>query len=153
MIQGYLQTLRIQKELPAKEALALQKLAHLEAANKQPRTKLRQTNQQSATKKFLIFWVRREASQGVKRVDLICPGFTSDCLETLEEISQEAQQAYLHAGGEEFHYIPCLNDSNAWVEGMYELSKSHMGGWPLNAAVNDHLTTSRREALAIGAQN
>jgi ferrochelatase len=47
---------------------------------------------------------------GVKRVDVMCPGFTSDCLETLEEINMEAREAFLHAGGKEFHYIPCLND-------------------------------------------
>ncbi|PUE28839.1 ferrochelatase [Limnohabitans sp. Jir61] len=94
------------------------------------------------------------AQKGVKRVDLICPGFTSDCLETLEEISDEAQEAYLHAGGEVFHYIPCLNDSPAWVTGLYELSKSHMGGWPILSSQNStELQTSRQEALALGAKN
>ena len=93
------------------------------------------------------------AQQGVKRVDLICPGFTSDCLETLEEISPEAQEAYLHAGGETFHYIPCLNDSQTWVQGMYALSKEHLGGWSLSASDAAALAVSRQEALALGAKN
>jgi ferrochelatase len=55
------------------------------------------------------------AQAGTARVDVVCPGFTSDCLETLEEINQEAREAFLHAGGKEFHYIPCLNDDAAWI--------------------------------------
>jgi ferrochelatase len=71
----------------------------------------------------------------------------------LEEISQEAQEAYLHAGGETFHYIPCLNDSATWVNGMHALCLSHMGGWPMPASDAQQLAVSRSEALALGAKN
>jgi ferrochelatase len=93
------------------------------------------------------------AQQGVKRVDLICPGFTSDCLETLEEISQEAKEAYLHAGGEVFHYIPCLNDSETWIQGLHGLSKEHMGGWSLQGPTASSLAISREQALSLGAKH
>ena len=91
------------------------------------------------------------AQNGVKQVDLICPGFTSDCLETLEEIAQEAQEAFLHAGGESFRYIPCLNDQASWIEALHNLSVRHMANWPLNGADEAALANSRQEALALGA--
>jgi len=91
------------------------------------------------------------AQQGVKRVDLICPGFTSDCLETLEEIAQEAQEAFHASGGETFHYIPCLNDSPEWVNAMRNLCLHHMGGWPMPASTQEANAASRQTALALGA--
>lgn len=69
------------------------------------------------------------AKQGVKRVDLICPGFFSDCLETLEEIAIEARQAFLQAGGQEFQYIPCLNDSDDGIHALADLCELHGVGW------------------------
>ena len=71
------------------------------------------------------------AQNGVKRVDVMCPGFTSDCLETLEEINQEAREAYMHAGGQEFRYIPCLNDDNAWITALSTIAQENLGGWPV----------------------
>ena len=65
---------------------------------------------------------------GVKRVDVICPGFTSDCLETLEEINMEAREAFLHAGGQSFHYIPCLNDDPEWITALFNVSLQHHVG-------------------------
>ena len=90
---------------------------------------------------------------GVKRVDVVCPGFTSDCLETLEEISMEARAAFLLAGGKTFHYIPCLNDDPEWITALCSISEQHMGGWntqdePDAAA----MATSRIAALAMGAK-
>lgn len=73
------------------------------------------------------------ARQGVQRVDVMCPGFTSDCLETLEEIAMEAKAEFLHAGGKEFNFIPCLNGDAAWVQGMMEIAELHMVGWPTMA--------------------
>jgi ferrochelatase len=70
------------------------------------------------------------AKQGVKRVDVACPGFTSDCLETLEEIDQEARAAFLSAGGQEFNYIPCLNDRHDWIAALSAIAIRHLQGWP-----------------------
>ena len=89
---------------------------------------------------------------GVKRVDVVCPGFTSDCLETLEEINMEVREAFLHAGGKEFHYIPCLNDDPEWITALCNLTQQHLLGWnTLNAADPAALAASRAAALAQGA--
>lgn len=94
------------------------------------------------------------AQAGVKRVDVACPGFISDCLETLEEIAQEAREAFLHAGGQAFHYIPCLNDSADWIAALGRLSEQHLGGWPTRQAPDaSTLAATRAAALAAGAKN
>ncbi|QCX53466.1 ferrochelatase [Elizabethkingia sp. JS20170427COW] len=54
--------------------------------------------------------------KGIKNIVVACPAFVSDCLETLEEISVEGKETFLHAGGEQFTYIPCLNDDDDWVQ-------------------------------------
>jgi len=92
------------------------------------------------------------AQQGVKKVDVICPGFTSDCLETLEEIQQEAQEAFLHAGGEGFNYIPCLNNNAQWIEALTDISLDHMHAWNLAAPDEASLAASRARALAHGSK-
>jgi ferrochelatase len=61
------------------------------------------------------------ARQGLKRVDVVCPGFTADCLETLEEIAVEARRAFLGAGGRAFHALPCLNESPEWIAAMAKI--------------------------------
>ncbi|MCB1973159.1 MAG: ferrochelatase [Burkholderiaceae bacterium] len=91
------------------------------------------------------------AQSGVGRVDVVCPGFTSDCLETLEEISQEAREAFLHAGGKEFHYIPCLNDSPEWVTALSRITQQHLSGWPVQPDSASALADARAHALAGGA--
>ena len=90
---------------------------------------------------------------GVKRVDVICPGFSADCLETLEEINMEGREAFLHAGGKEFHYIPCLNDDPEWITALCKLAQQHLLGWPTQAAPDAAaLQASRAAALALGAK-
>jgi len=64
------------------------------------------------------------AQQKVERVDVICPGFVADCLETLEEIGIEARRAYVTAGGREFHLIPCLNESPEWMAALAAIASS-----------------------------
>jgi ferrochelatase len=66
------------------------------------------------------------ARGGLKSVDVVCPGFPADCLETLEEISMECREAFLHAGGETFHYIPCLNERPDWIAALADLSLTHV---------------------------
>jgi len=67
------------------------------------------------------------ARGGLKRVDVICPGFPADCLETLEEIAMECREAFLHAGGETFHYLPCLNERADWIEALADICLAHLG--------------------------
>jgi len=94
------------------------------------------------------------AKAGVGRVDVVCPGFTSDCLETLEEIAMEGRQAFLTAGGKAFNYIPCLNDDDAWITALCDLTVQHLAGWPTKAAPDAAaLAASRAAALALGAKN
>ena len=61
-------------------------------------------------------------SQGIKKAQLICPGFAVDCVETLEEINQEARDIFLQAGGKDFAYIPCLNDSEEHIKLLRDLA-------------------------------
>ncbi len=69
------------------------------------------------------------AKAGTRSVEVICPGFASDCLETLEEISMEAREAFLEAGGQEFAYIPCLNDRSSHIDLLEQLVQQHVAGW------------------------
>jgi protoporphyrin/coproporphyrin ferrochelatase len=74
--------------------------------------------------------LRALAKAGTARVDVFCPGFTSDHLETLEEIADEGKHAFMESGGKEFNYIPALNDSNGWMKALADIAEQHMQGWP-----------------------
>jgi len=67
--------------------------------------------------------------KGVKNIQVICPGFSVDCLETLEEVSMENRDIFLEAGGEQYGYIPCLNDDAAHIRLFSELVSQHTQGW------------------------
>ena len=97
------------------------------------------------------------ARDGVRSVDVMCPGFTSDCLETLEEIDMECKRAFEAAGGQQFNYIPCLNESKEWIAALGEITEGHLVGWPTvrlgldkDEALTD-LATGRERAIALGA--
>jgi protoporphyrin/coproporphyrin ferrochelatase len=93
------------------------------------------------------------AQSGVKSVDVVCPGFPVDCLETLEEISMEAKEAFLHAGGKEFSYIPCLNDSQPWITALADVAEQHLSGWDTRSAPDAQgLEMQKRLALGLGAK-
>ena len=72
--------------------------------------------------------------EGVKKLLVVCPAFISDCLETLEEIAEEGKETFVHAGGESFEMIPCLNVHPLWV--------ATLKGW-----INEYSSGSRRLVL------
>jgi ferrochelatase len=102
--------------------------------------------------------LQKLAREGVERVDLMCPGFSSDCLETLEEISMEAREDFIAAGGKQFGYIPCLNESPKWIAALAEIAEQHMIGWPTmmtahqRDALQQDADLGRAEALRLGAK-
>jgi ferrochelatase len=95
------------------------------------------------------------ARAGVTHVDVICPGFPADCLETLEEIAMEGRDSFVAAGGKEYRYIPCLNGTPAFISALVDLCAGHMQGWPVaqadSAARAAEAEKSRARAMALGA--
>ncbi|HXZ47445.1 MAG TPA: ferrochelatase [Usitatibacter sp.] len=67
--------------------------------------------------------------QGVARVDVVCPGFAADCLETLEEIALEGRETFREAGGKDFHYIPTTNDTPTWMTALSVLAAQNLQAW------------------------
>ena len=70
------------------------------------------------------------ANNGIKSVNIICPGFSADCLETLEEIDIQNREFFMEAGGEKFDYIPALNDDDNHIELLSNIILKHTNGWP-----------------------
>jgi ferrochelatase len=87
--------------------------------------------------------------QKTRRVDVVCPGFVADCLETLEEIAMEGREDFQHAGGGEYHYIPCLNDNNDWMHALTDLVLDNLQGW-LTVPDAAELEQSRSRATLMG---
>ncbi|MEA3412570.1 MAG: ferrochelatase [Pseudomonadota bacterium] len=95
--------------------------------------------------------------KGIASVDVVCPGFSIDCLETLEEIDMQNREIFLSAGGQRFHYIAALNDSADHVTALGSLVDRHIGGWPKAGTGYDRdqqhrlARLSRERAIAMGA--
>ena len=84
------------------------------------------------------------AKAGCQRLDIFCPGFPADCLETLEEIAMEARELFLEHGGKDCRYIPCLNSNPKWIEALAEIARHHLQGWALNTE-SDEVLVERNE--------
>ena len=78
---------------------------------------------------YTVEEVARLAEQGKKRIAVIAPAFSADCIETLEEINEEIRESFEEAGGEYFTYIPCLNDDAAHIEALCETIEDNLKGW------------------------
>jgi protoporphyrin/coproporphyrin ferrochelatase len=95
--------------------------------------------------------------RGVKRVDVVCPGFSIDCLETLEEIDKLNREIFLAAGGERFRYVPALNEREDHLAFLAGLARRHLGGWVVDraawddAAAGAEAAASRERAAALRA--
>jgi protoporphyrin/coproporphyrin ferrochelatase len=80
-------------------------------------------------KPYTVGHVAELAKQGKRRIAVMAPAFSADCIETLEEINGEIREAFLHAGGEEFTYIPCLNDDPAHIAALVAVIEENLAGW------------------------
>ncbi|KAF0814234.1 Ferrochelatase [Andreprevotia sp. IGB-42] len=108
-------------------------------------------------KPYTTATLKKLAKDGVRKLDVMCPGFVADCLETLEEIAIEGKQDFLSAGGEAFRYIPCLNDQPLWINALAtmierELSAWLMPDWQLETA-QSAARQSLQRARTAGYQN
>lgn len=89
--------------------------------------------------------------QNTRRVDVVCPGFVADCLETLEEIAIEGRTTFIQAGGREFHYIPCLNERSDWIHALADIALTNLQGWMGLEQSEEQAAQSRQRALDLGA--
>ena len=92
-------------------------------------------------------------SQGIKSIDVFCPGFSADCIETLEEINMENRNVFLNAGGESFNYIPALNTEPAHIEALANIVIQHAQGWPETTGDYKSQDTEaiKQRAMKLGA--
>jgi protoporphyrin/coproporphyrin ferrochelatase len=108
-------------------------------------------------KPYTLDALRELDKRKTRRVDVVCPGFVSDCLETLEEIAIENKAAYIAAGGQEFHYIECLNERHEWIQALADIALENLHGWALPGWDDSHAQraaiAARERALKLGAIN
>ena len=92
-------------------------------------------------------------AQCLNSIDVICPGFVADCLETLEEIAIEGKRIFKLAGGKQFRYIPALNTHVDWIAALAHISKAHLSGWQADPSLNATENAQRLSlAKALGAK-
>lgn len=89
------------------------------------------------------------AANGTKHVQIVCPGFSADCLETIEEIDMQNRDFFIEAGGEKFSYIPALNDDDKHIQALSKLIMTHSQGWEENI---DNLEKRKERAMQLGAK-
>lgn len=92
--------------------------------------------------------VRELAGAGTRKLDVVCPGFAVDCLETLEEIAMQNRDFFVEAGGSELRYIPCLNDSAGQIDSMAQLVLRHTQGWEEFSPDYDAQAAAQRQHAA-----
>ncbi len=98
------------------------------------------------------------AKNGVTRLDVICPGFNCDGLETLEEINMEVRHAFVaqqspNGSLVQFHYIPCLNDNPEWISALCNITQQHLQGWHTQAMDTQEAKKTNQRAKQQGAKN
>ena len=86
------------------------------------------------------------------RVDIVCPGFPADCLETLEEIAIEGRETFQHAGGGEYYYLPCLNERDDWIHALVALVKPHLAALQQPSMPAAALVQQALQARTLGAR-
>ncbi|MDD3576460.1 MAG: ferrochelatase [Halothiobacillus sp.] len=96
-------------------------------------------------------------AKGIKHIAVICPGFSADCLETIEEIGQENREYFEEAGGEIYHYIPALNDRDDHLDALTHLIRRHTQGWIEHSGYDAQADAQERDrvranAIAMGAE-
>ncbi|WP_395338104.1 ferrochelatase [Ningiella sp. W23] len=89
--------------------------------------------------------LKKLPSEGIKSLQVVCPGFSSDCLETIEEIGEENREYFEQAGGERYEYIECLNSDDAHLDMLFCLIKDNLVGWHVNAQISNNLSKGEKE--------
>ncbi len=127
------------------EALALNKDEYLIAFQSR-------FGKQEWLKPYLAGTLEALGKANTKRVDVICPGFSSDCLETLEEIAIEGKHIFQSHGGGDYEYIPALNENEAWIHAMTAIALENMQGW-VSAEWDGNQATKEAEMTKLRAQS
>lgn len=92
------------------------------------------------------------AQSGPKRLTVVCPGFATDCLETLEEIELRNRELFLSSGGDAYEYVPALNSSAPHIDLLETIVKKHCAGWPAPVSAEE-LNERKQRAIALGARS